>query len=102
LTAHLQKLSDPALSRSLRSHPVAQALSTEVARACAAPEKPNLMDRVLSVILRELLIYCRGNKSEMARLMGCGRRTLLNQLARHQIVLPVKRGQSVIEEDDDG
>jgi two-component system NtrC family response regulator len=100
LTAHLQKLSDPALSRSLRAHPVAQALTSEVARACLEPSKSNLMDRVVAVILRELLVYCRGNKSEMARLMGCGRRTLLNQLARHQIVLPVKKGQTEGEADE--
>jgi DNA-binding NtrC family response regulator len=32
------------------------------------------------VLLGELMVHCRGNKSEMARKLGWGRQTLLRRL----------------------
>jgi diguanylate cyclase (GGDEF)-like protein len=78
-TKHLERLSDPAQIRLLRDHPTAPLLKAAIAEP--AGETP-LMDVVTSVVLRELLVHCRGNKSEMARLLGCARHTMWRQLRR--------------------
>jgi DNA-binding NtrC family response regulator len=80
-TGHLEKLSHPSLSRTIRGHAAAKALVD----ALHAPKREGampVMERVLAAILRELFIYCHGNKSEMARHLAWGRRTLAQHLRR--------------------
>jgi DNA-binding NtrC family response regulator len=80
-SGHLERLGRAAASRSVRDHALARVLDAEV-RAASDGRGPPILDRALRVLLRELLVSCRGNKSEMARQLGWGRQTLLRHLAR--------------------
>jgi transcriptional regulator with GAF, ATPase, and Fis domain len=76
-SAHLERLGHPSLSRTVRAHRLARGLDQGLTAISADPEgSESLIDRTLGVVLRELLVYCHGNKSEMARILGWGRRTL--------------------------
>jgi DNA-binding NtrC family response regulator len=80
--SHLDKLGDPEISRTIRHHPLGPILERSVREDGVA----ELLDRTLRVVLTELLVYCRGNKSDMARHLDWGRQTLGRQLKRLEIV----------------
>lgn len=63
---------------------VGHALEISLEQAVGA--EPGLRDRCRALVLRELLVFCRGNKSEMARVLGWGRRTLVRELSRLEII----------------
>ncbi|MDQ3334987.1 MAG: sigma 54-interacting transcriptional regulator [Myxococcota bacterium] len=78
----LEELGEPALSRSIRDHVLAGLLDHELRTTPAT----HLRDRILRVLLVELLVFCQGNKSEMARHLGWGRQTLARQLVRLEVL----------------
>jgi DNA-binding protein Fis len=78
--SRLAQLSHPELTRSLRAHPLATALDEQIAAVQADGEAARLLDQIEAVILRELFVYCRGNKSRMARVLGWSRQTLLRRV----------------------
>jgi DNA-binding NtrC family response regulator len=81
--AHLRNLSDASLSRTIREHRLGPLLEAEMAGVVdGARTGSALWDELLRVLLKELLVYCQGNKTEMARLVGWGRATLGRYLAR--------------------
>ncbi len=75
---HLERLGAPMLSKTIRGHALEQVLEKQLREGGDSA----LRDRVLRILLTELLVYCRGNKSEMARNLGWGRQTLNRQLRR--------------------
>ena len=78
---HLERLGARESSQTIRSHALADILDRRISESTAG-----LRDQILRVLLTELLIYCRGNKSEMARNLGWGRQTLQRQLHRLGVV----------------
>jgi DNA-binding NtrC family response regulator len=80
-SSHLERLGHPSLSRSVRQSGLADALTRALGEP-PVPDAPPLTDRVLTALLKELLVLCHGNKSEMARYLGWGRRTLSQHLRR--------------------
>ncbi len=81
-SSHLDKLADPGLSRTIRTDPLASMLE----RGLDGEDRAALQDRVLRVVLSELLVFCRGNKTDMARRLGWGRQTLARHLQRLGVV----------------
>jgi two-component system nitrogen regulation response regulator GlnG len=79
--AHLEKLGSPERSHAIRNDALAEILD----RRLASPES-DLRDDILRVLLTELLVHCRGNKSEMARWLGWGRQTLARRLRELAVV----------------
>jgi DNA-binding NtrC family response regulator len=75
--SHLEKLGDPEVSRMIRHDALAPILERGIVEST-----PNVRDRILRVLLTELLVYCRGNKTEMARHLGWGRQTLGRHMRR--------------------
>jgi DNA-binding NtrC family response regulator len=78
--AHLDKLGSPERSHAIRNDPLADVLDRRLA------EPGDLRDDILRVLLGELLVHCRGNKSEMARWLGWGRQTLARRLRELAVV----------------
>ncbi|MBI2565783.1 MAG: sigma 54-interacting transcriptional regulator [Candidatus Schekmanbacteria bacterium] len=76
---HLSRLGHPGLSRSLWHHRAGRAIEAELA---VRADPASLRDELLAVILRELLVLCRGNKSEMSRRLGWTPKTLHRHLQR--------------------
>jgi DNA-binding NtrC family response regulator len=84
--SHLDRLQEPALSRTVRSHALGRLLESRLTSGKVDRSAAQLMDQMLPVLLRELLVFCRGNKSEMSRILGWGRR----KLARHLLGADVR------------
>ncbi len=88
--SHLEKFGKAAASRTVRGSRLGVLLEAELQANLGSqpPAGPSLLDRVSHALLRELLVRCKGNKSEMARAMGWGRQTLLRHLRRLEILKP--------------
>ena len=84
----LDRIGSSSAALAVRGHPIAEHLDRALGGppVDAADDKPPLRDRCRQLVLREMLVFCRGNKSEMARVLGWGRRTLVRELQRLEVI----------------
>jgi DNA-binding NtrC family response regulator len=84
----LDRIGSSSAARTVRGHPIAEGLDRALGELplAVADDKRPLRDRCRQLVLREMLVFCRGNKSEMARVLGWGRRTLVRELQRLEVI----------------